>query len=1256
VSGDQPMTAAERRANDVSVNQVVRQARIDFLRRTHSQPSPLDTIGRFLQSTANRVDVTPGPELAGIGDPSGKVDRAIGLIPSAGWNLLRATGEDPVGVAGTSVRSAVESVAGIPQGIKALVSDPGQAVKAIGQDYAKRYGTLLDNPEKFRENVKREYGLTPYLLDVGASGSAVGRGLGAAARTERVAAAGSRLARAPRGSGIRAVGRTIEAANRERPSLRWTGNAARPQRTSPNLFVAAGQRRLDVARERRFSKRREHAEQTGAKLPAIQPGRGEVVPLFGAAAPRLRGRIAKDIGSTKSKGRIVLMRHRDAELGEIRRATKGLSDKEQDALKYAVQFGLREPGQATRYLSRHLKRIQKARAKLGPTAARMAAGTSDEVPTIQRIIDKPGDYFTPKVGEAADRILAVQRRTEFTDPGLPSARATIRRNVQQGQLLGVKRGPDVQHLVRALEKERVRTNETEGLAALMPDERRVAAKKLVKGAESELKRAKEDLARMKGRGEVLSEGLPGQAGGKGVSDAQARVQAAETRVKQLREVRRIVDRKRNRRLEDAAVFEKRVQKAAREERLSEPGYYLSSPRPERNYSDAAIGSGGRATGGPKRYKGTLHELGMEEGGVAPLQRGVERNLKRRFQWALVQRNMDTHAFEWSRNEGKGLSAEEIRRELQRRGIDEDTVSYVNPQMLRQNHPHDEMDSAESDVADMETLRATHQQLTSAVTENLTDAEKMRTKGVSMNRYLVVPREVGDELLHMSRPEGGFARALEIVMKQKPARILLGAANIPWLSFQMASNAFLTGIGGGINPLDIHGAMKMWQGLSPDERIAWETEIGITRGGHQHIDQRQLGSTANRFSPIKHMVDFWQAYKHSKVGRYGPQTAPRQLMDLMFRADEAQNNFFRKVLFYNRVKRDAYAQMGKSWKGIDRAQNRMVAILKKPPNEAIHEVMRNQELFERHANHVKDFLGNYLEFTDKERRILSRHVMFYGYLRYSIRFAFYTLPVQHPILAEIGQELGRMGSEEIKQLFGVPVNEGLPTRYLGQVYFGNRTDAQEGRLESIDLGRMNPALNQVIGMERLSQSLGLISPIYGMLSEQIAQESMFTGRDWALSGEPRQVTHERGATAEERGRVALSSVLGFAFPYRLAKKTGIPGTNIGPMLGPQGQDSLLWDQRPTQYKSPEVVQSIQRSTERERKRGTAGALRDELLPLVMPTPDIGPELVQRERERAGKQSTKTVSESQWRAYRKQLIDAGYLPGEADDIVRRAKRGG
>jgi hypothetical protein len=364
---------------------------------------------------------------------------------------------------------------------------------------------------------------------------------------------------------------------------------------------------------------------------------------------------------------------------------------------------------------------------------------------------------------------------------------------------------------------------------------------------------------------------------------------------------------------------------------------------------------------------------------------------------------------------------------------------------------------------------------------------------------------------MSRPEGGFARGWEIAMKQKPARILLGAANIPWLTFQVASNAFLTGLGGGFNPLDVYGAMKMWRGMTPDEQIAWETEIGITRGGHQHIDQRHLGSTKDRYTPIKHIVDFWQAYRHSKVGRYGPQTAPRHLMDLMFKADEAQNNFFRKVLFYNQIKRDAYKEMGaRTGHRMDREKSEIVAILKKPPNEAIHAVMRNPAAL-REARPARQGLPRQLPGVHRPgapAAFAQRHVLRLPALLAALRL----LHDAGPAPDHGGDRSGDRadGLRRDQEALRSPAHRGAPDALPGTGLLRRPSGCAE-RGPAVDQHRSDESGAQPGGGNGAALPVvGLVSPIYGLLAEQIAEESLFTGKDWALSGQPR-AGHARAGT-------------------------------------------------------------------------------------------------------------------------------------------------
>jgi hypothetical protein len=271
----------------------------------------------------------------------------------------------------------------------------------------------------------------------------------------------------------------------------------------------------------------------------------------------------------------------------------------------------------------------------------------------------------------------------------------------------------------------------------------------------------------------------------------------------------------------------------------------------------------------------------------------------------------------------------------------------------------------------------------------------------------MPSEVGETLNTAARAlDTKFFRGMEILLKQKPARIMLGAFNIPWLAFQAASNAFLTGLGGAVNPLDLFAAPEVVPQPGPDVRDAIEAELGITHGHHFAMDQQNIGASNS------HLINAWRGFKQTKTMRLAHRMNP---LDAMFRADEFQNNFFRRTLFYSKARKAAYRRMGSNWRGIDRGMDHLVdRVLAKPPDRMAHAIATHGPEFERLAKHTKDFLGDYLSFTPAERFLLSRNVMFYGYLRFSLRFAFYTMPVGHPIMTAIMSDIGRMGAQEIKR--------------------------------------------------------------------------------------------------------------------------------------------------------------------------------------------------------------------------------------------------
>jgi hypothetical protein len=322
--------------------------------------------------------------------------------------------------------------------------------------------------------------------------------------------------------------------------------------------------------------------------------------------------------------------------------------------------------------------------------------------------------------------------------------------------------------------------------------------------------------------------------------------------------------------------------------------------------------------------------------------------------------------------------------------------------------------------------------------------------------------------------------------------------------------------------------------------------------------------------------------------------------MLFRADAAQNNAFRKGVLYSQVKRDAYKRMGQNTKAMAGLQTRFMHALDTGPTKAMDEIIRDPRALERHAQHVNDFLGDYQTYTSTERRGFQRAVMFYGFLRFSLRFTFMTMPLKHPIMSAIIAQLGRLQVDEVRKLLG---GDELPWA-LGKFYF-----TKDGKLKSVDLSRANPAMNAITNFRGPKDAVGFLPPIAGALLDQAYAKSGFKQREWRVEGENQARKGQEGYGVENRVRIFLNQMLSLAAPYRAAMEATQPG--------PKGDDSLLGSARPTGYKDRQTLYSIAASQENKPKTA-GGRLAQQFLPFI-PRNDDAPELAASIRARNGEET-------------------------------------
>ena len=674
-----------------------------------------------------------------------------------------------------------------------------------------------------------------------------------------------------------------------------------------------------------------------------------------------------------------------------------------------------------------------------------------------------------------------------------------------------------------------------------------------------------------------------------------------------------------------------VEVARKEQGLAKGGFFRGELRDRQPYAVRAVG-GSQAVLPDKQFKGILAKYGAGNTDPEVFVRGLMSNIKRRHNWNKVALAYEAVSDPLYRN----MDFKFIQRAVEAGDLDPKSFALWNPKKYRQEM--DMMDEAFADAArnDPEGGRAlglsdeleqgpqgspedgqtrVYSALNAATEDGPTALARYAYDNsvYADSKWNVIPLAAHKEIMSSTKPSGAFLRSVGI-LQGKFSRVLL--ANPVWLQFQMVSNAFLTGLVDGTGPIAIIKAQKWWYGLPPEVRNAVEPYVGIHRW---YDDQNKLGAAEFKGGDIgvgrlslNSLVDSYRGLKETRA--WNPNVNP---LTAMFRADNAQNNFFRRAVLYNSIKREAYRNMGRDMGQMRRIQAQVMDFGKGKvgDKEAMMKLLTNQKSLERHAEHLDSVLGNWMTYTNAERRVFSRGVMFYGFLRFSTKLTFYTMPMGHPIMSSILLKLGQLQRDELRKMFGVDV----PFWEIGNYYGTDGWLVPKGM--RIQAARINPFFNAygiLLGptREREAQKgepsftidgsqgpmkfatkpefqgldpasiVQYMPPYFGMALDQITHMKTGMGRKpWTINGNPAYQTAENDYVGtKDQLQVLVNDVLNLSPYYRALEKSGIPGV-VKPLRGKQTTDSSLLFPNPVKYSgktkpSKELIKKNQTLINRE----------------------------------------------------------------------------
>jgi hypothetical protein len=169
-----------------------------------------------------------------------------------------------------------------------------------------------------------------------------------------------------------------------------------------------------------------------------------------------------------------------------------------------------------------------------------------------------------------------------------------------------------------------------------------------------------------------------------------------------------------------------------------------------------------------------------------------------------------------------------------------------------------------------------------------------------------------------------------------------------------------------------------------------------------------------------------------------------------------------------VKRVALEEMVREMHGGQQAINRfevgtqkLMHLGRMPEQKYIDAALKNVPEMEKLATHLNKMMGEWKDMTNFERTEINKYVMFYPWVRYSIKLVTHTLPKDHPLLSSLALKLGTWQEQNLVELLGT-------TPEPGTVYLGKNGEAELG------LKQINPTLNAATSV--ISEGAGGLSQL------------------------------------------------------------------------------------------------------------------------------------------------------------------------------------
>lgn len=1020
-----------------------------------------------------------------------------------------------------------------------------------------------------------------------------------------------------------------EAATQPRPLLRTgpgvqrpsvaPGSILKPQERSPNLFRALPQTALDNARRDRALKGlqiqqaiTDHLNQGGlhAQAPRARPvqplakftGPGEVSPLMqgGDNASRFPGKAffgaAKQqrVGTSGLKGGAVEMRSAEAGVlkPQFEKALKELTPEQRTLLTHAKEglIPLHDPAEAVRWLKEaHAQASAGSHGgqNIGLLDKLAGSDVAKELGGVLKHIEKHGaeSVFTPKFEELAHAI-PDSRLTQHRDPTVSADAASSRAYRPQMQQVRqfAERHPDhalsdqtiaATDQIKLLEDQggKLRKGDVSGTPEARAVEAAVAAQK---AAEDGLRHAVS--GREKGSAKEVGPTTPAA-----VAEGKVKVNAAKTaRISAEKDLKVL-------RTEPHVLHERAANHYATAHNLAnevalmhglptDRAYVLHTKRFTDSNMVHTVGSGGPRV--QHQMEGILQREGHRSLDPHLILNSLLSNIRNDYKVRFLKPFHDKY-----NAAPEGLTAHEATEWMREHGLEDHyAVAHLGRLGARLKEDGSATHLAHFNLDAHAHADRTASLLDQAMGPNVTSAGD-HTPGAG-----VYPKAAINELKGVFSTPSTPGRILG-KLKGAVSSLMLGTS-LPWLTTMSAGTYPIQSLYAGAGPVSLAESIHWYKGFTASEKATIDHWFGVDspfeKATHGLTTER-LGAAAPKgraFEELAKITDLAKNYPLTKA------LAKGRPDHLILRMERVPRRYSRINATFKGVKTQAIREMLRETRGAMAEQSKIANTFarlqhfgRQPAAKYMDMALKNTTAMEKHAQHLNNVMGEWKNTTQYERNILGRMVLFYPWVRYSVKLAAKTLPVNHPLSYALALKYATIQHEYLHELLGTE-----PTP--GNIYLGpeqSNVEPEKRKFSVIGARQTNPLANTVIdllGARSPGQTLAALPPYMSDLIEYAVGKNLFT--DKALKGADKG---EAELKAEHRPSLfgfALNRAIAVTNPGRTAMKVLSKGA-------PQSDESVPWNLKPVQY-SAKTENKILREQKEHHEAGTGGQLLNELLPL------------------------------------------------------------